>query len=117
MYEKLKEKPISRSQFYKRLFSHFLVLALIVLVSLIVGVLGFMYFENASLHMAFLNSSLLLAGLGLIEKPVTPVGHWFVGFYGLYAGLIFIISLGILITPAIHRVIHTLHWSDDNLGD
>lgn len=111
MYEKLADKPIGRKKFYRRMLNHFMIVVALVLVSLVIGVIGFMVFENTTLQAAFLNTSMLLSGLGLVEKPSTSMGHWFIGIYGLYAGLIFIVVLGILITPAIHRIIHTLHWS------
>jgi len=83
------------------------------MVSLVVGISGFMFFEKMSFHQAFLNSSMLLAGLGLVERPVTHVGHWFVGVYGLYSGLVFIASFGILLAPTLHRIMHKLRWVDD----
>ncbi|WP_166627757.1 hypothetical protein [Tenacibaculum caenipelagi] len=55
----------------------------------------------------------MLSGLGLIEKPSSQNGHIFAGIYGLYAGLVFIASLGILMSPIIHRIIHKFHWDEN----
>jgi hypothetical protein len=33
----------------------------------------------------------------------------FAGLFALYAGVIFIVSAGILIAPAAHRILHHLH--------
>jgi hypothetical protein len=44
---------------------------------------------------------------------VYPAGKIFAGCYALYAGLIFLISLAILFTPVIHRVMHKFHITDD----
>lgn len=110
MYEKITERPINRKQFYVRLFKHFLSILGLIAISLFVGICGFMNFEGLTLSEAFLQSSIMLSGLGLIEKPITMSGHLFVGVYGLYAGLIFIASTGIFISPVIHRILHKLHW-------
>lgn len=71
-----------------------------------------MNFEGLTLSEAFLHSSIMLSGLGLIEKPITMSGHLFVGIYSLCAGLVFIASTGILVSPVIHRILHKLHWKD-----
>ncbi|HLR50697.1 MAG TPA: hypothetical protein VK076_08995 [Candidatus Sphingobacterium stercoripullorum] len=113
MYEKRTERIIGRKQFYIRLFKHFLGIVGLLILSLIVGILGFMVFEKLSLTESFLHASIMLSGLGLLEKPSTPQGHVFTGIYGLYAGLVFIASLSILVTPIIHRIIHKFHWDDE----
>lgn len=110
MYEKLNERPITRHRFYKRLFFHFTLTLLLVTLSLAVGIVGLMYLEGMSFHKAFMHTAILLSGQGLVEKPVTEAGHWFMGVFGLYSGLIFLISLGVLMTPTIHRIVHKLHW-------
>lgn len=112
MYEKVTEKPINRLQFYLRLLKHFLGILGLIILSLVIGVCGFMAFEGLDFSEAFLHSSIMLSGLGLVEKPSTMSGHLFVGIYGLYAGLVFIASAGILISPVVHRLIHKLHWKD-----
>lgn len=81
-------------------------------VSLLIGIFGFMTFESLTLSESFLHSSIMLSGLGLIEKPSTQNGHIFSGIYGLYAGLVFLASFGILISPIIHRIIYKFHWNE-----
>lgn len=112
MYEKITERPISRRKFYVRLLKHLWGILGLITISLLIGICGFIYFEGLTLSEAFLHSSIMLSGLGLIEKPVTMSGHLFVGIYGLYAGLVFIASAGVLISPVIHRIIHKLHWKN-----
>ena len=112
MYEKISERPINKRQFYIRLLKHLLSILALITISLLIGVCGFIYFEELSLSDAFLHSSIMLSGLGLIEKPITKSGHLFVGIYGLYAGLVFIASMSIIVSPVIHRIIHKLHWDE-----
>lgn len=112
MYEKISERLISRRQFYIRLFKHLLSILALITVSLFIGICGFIYFEGLSLSEAFLHSSIMLSGLGIIEKPITKSGHLFVGIYGLYIGLVFIASMSIIVSPVIHRIIHKFHWNE-----
>ncbi|MDD7886525.1 hypothetical protein [Flavivirga sp. 57AJ16] len=113
MYEKRTETLIKRKQFYIRLLKHFLGILILIIFSLLIGIFGFMAFEGLTLSESFLHSSIMLSGLGLLEKPSTHNGHFFAGIYGLYSGLIFIASFGILISPVIHRIIHKFHWNEN----
>jgi hypothetical protein len=36
----------------------------------------------------------------------------FAGVYALYAGLIFIVTAGLLLAPVVHRVLHRFHFGE-----
>jgi hypothetical protein len=112
MYEKRTKTLIKRKQFYVGLLKHFLGILILIIFSLLIGVFGFMTFEDLTLSESFLHSSIMLLGLGVIEKPITQNRHIFVGIFGLYAGLVFIASFGILTSPVIHRIIHKFQWNE-----
>ena len=116
MYETKKQPLLTRAKFIKRLLGHLAVAALLLIVSLVVGMLGYMFFEHLSWIDAFLNAAMLLGGMGPVNPPLTASGKLFAGLYALYAGLIFIVTAALLFTPVLHRVIHRLHW-DDNIGN
>ena len=67
-----------------------------------------------SWHDAFLHAVFLLGGMGAISVPVTIAGKLFLGFYGLYAGLVFVAVLGIVFTLVAHRIMHRFHLDTDN---
>jgi hypothetical protein len=81
-------------------------------VSLGVGMLGYASFERLPWMDAFLNSAMLLGGMGPVNPPKTDAGKLFAGLYALYAGLIFIVSAALLFTPIVHRIIHHFHWNE-----
>jgi hypothetical protein len=87
-------------------------LGLLVL-SLGVGMLGYMEFESLSAMDAFLNSAMLLGGMGPVNAPVTFWGKLFAGLYALYAGLVFLITAALIFTPIAHRILHKFHWDSD----
>jgi hypothetical protein len=86
--------------------------ALLLAVSLGVGMLGYASFERLPWMDAFLNSAMLLGGMGPVNPPRTDAGKLFAGLYALYAGLIFIVSAALLFTPIVHRIIHHFHWNE-----
>ena len=81
-------------------------------VSLAGGIAGYMFFEKLPAMDAFLNSAMLLGGMGPVDAPKTEGGKLFAGLYALYAGLVFIVSAALVFTPVLHRVMHHFHWDE-----
>jgi hypothetical protein len=111
MYEAKTQAPLPPASFAKRLLIHMSVALCLLVVSLGIGILGYCYFESLSLLDAFLNSAMLLGGMGPVNAPVTPGGKLFAGLYALYAGLVFIVTAALVFTPVVHRVLHKFHWT------
>jgi len=110
MYESKIQTPLPRASFAKRLLLHVSLAFGLLLLSLGIGMLGYSYFENLPLLDAFLNSAMLLGGMGPVNSPVTPGGKLFAGLYALYAGLVFIVTAALIFTPIAHRILHKFHW-------
>jgi len=99
--------------FLRRSAQHFGLASLLIGMSLGGGMAGYMYFERLGWCDAFLNAAMLLGGMGPVEAPVTVGGKLFAGSYALYAGLVFIIAVGIIGAPFVHRLVHKFHWQDE----
>lgn len=76
------------------------------------------YHVTAHLHWvdAFLNASMILAGMGPVDQLSTTGAKLFAAFYALFSGLVFIAIMGIVLAPWAHRVLHRLHMDEDD-GD
>ena len=85
--------------------------ALLVL-SLGVGMLGYGHFEGLPWIDGFLNSAMLLGGMGPVNPPLTAAGKLFAGIYALYAGLVFIVTATLVVMPVLHRVLHRFHLNE-----
>jgi hypothetical protein len=114
MYEHRRERPLSFRHFALRLLAHLGAASLLVAGSLLVGMWGYQRFESLDPLSAFLNSAMLLGGMGPVDMPRTPGGKLFAGLYALYAGLVFLVVAGLLLAPVIHRVLHRLHFEDED---
>jgi hypothetical protein len=110
IYEHRGARPISRSAFLLRMARHGALALILTLLSLALGMAGYMYFEDLPWRDAFLNSAMLLGGMGPVDAPQTPGGKIFAGLYALYAGLLFLIVAGVLLVPVLHRILHRFHW-------
>jgi hypothetical protein len=78
--------------------------------SLLLGMSGYVYFERLSWTDAFLNAAMLLGGMGPVNNPRTEGGKLFAGSYALFAGVVFLVVAGIMAGPVVHRVLHRFHW-------
>ncbi|MGH8307734.1 MAG: hypothetical protein ACRER0_05605 [Gammaproteobacteria bacterium] len=116
LYETRHQPPLSRAQFLQRMFWHFIFLQCLVILSLAIGMAGYMVYEHLAWRDAFLNSAMLLGGMGPVEPPATPGGKIFAGLYALYAGLMFLVAAGVLLAPVVHRIMHKFHWDDTSSG-
>lgn len=112
MYEHHSARPVSRRRFVQRLVVHLSVAMVVVAGSLAMGMCGYRYFEGLPWLDAFLNSAMLLGGMGPVDELHTPGGKFFAGLYSLYCGLVFLVTAGLLLTPVVHRILHTFHWSE-----
>jgi hypothetical protein len=112
MYESRKQAPLNRIRFIQRLLVHLAVALAVLIASLLIGMLGYVVFEHLPWIDAFLNSAMLLGGMGPVNPPQTAPGKLFAGLYALYAGLIFIVTAALLFAPVLHRVLHRLHWDE-----
>lgn len=113
VYESKKHPPITLRRFLRRVVTHTALAVGVVLFSLMVGIAGYMHYEALDWREAFLNTAMLIGGMGPIDMPKTDGGKLFAGVYALYAGLVVLIVVGIIMAPVVHRFLHRFHWADD----
>ena len=112
MYEPRHTPPLPGYRFVWRVILHAVSSACLLAFSLLLGIIGYEYFEKLPWLDAFLNSAMLLGGMGPVNAPQTHDGKVFAGLYALYAGLVFLIVVAILLTPVVHRILHKFHWDN-----
>lgn len=86
------------------------------LLSLLLGMAGYMWWEHLPWRDAFVNAAMLLGGMGPVNQLKTDGGKIFAGVYALYAGLFFILVSGLLVAPIFHRVLHIFAWEKELEG-
>jgi hypothetical protein len=115
MYENKRQALASTSTFYRRVFNNILTALAIMAVSLLIGVLGYHQFANANWVDSFHNASMILSGMGPVIDIKSNGGKIFSSFYALFSGIVFIGNVGIILAPAIHRLVHRLHLEDQSM--
>ena len=89
---------------------HVALAAAIVGVSLLVGMWGYEHYEHLPWRDAFLNTAMLLGGMGPVDPLRSNGGKLFAGIFALYAGVVFLVVAGLFLVPVIHRIAHLLHF-------
>ena len=111
-YEHRRHAPLSNRRFALRLLWHGALAALLLVLSLWLGMAGYEHYEHLAWRDAFLNAAMLLGGMGPVNNPVTPAGKLFAGCYALYAGLLFLVTSAVILAPVIHRMLHLFHCDE-----
>ena len=113
MYEARVHPLIPRERFARRVLLHFAAALAVLSLSLAMGMVGYEYFENLRWRDAFLNTAMLIGGMGPVDPPRTNGGKVFAGLYALYAGLVFLAAAGLVLAPILHRLLHRFHWQQE----
>jgi hypothetical protein len=118
VYESKHKPPLPFPQFLLRMAWHALFAFGMVIISLGIGMWGYEYYEHMAWRDAFVNSAMLMGGMGPMKTDgLSDGGKVFAGIYALYAGLILIIVIGIMMAPVIHRLMHVFHWEEKGNKD
>lgn len=109
MYEHKSQPLLPRSRFLKRQAQNAAIAFLIVGGSLAIGILGYHYTEGLSWLDSLVNASMILGGMGPVNALKTDAGKIFASFYALFAGMVFLVAVGVLFAPLFHRFMHHFH--------
>jgi hypothetical protein len=117
MYESHREPLIPRQEFLDRLRIHALVASGLVAATLWIGMAGYHWLERLSWLDAYVNAAMILGGMGPVAELHTSYGKLFAGTYALFAGIVFLVVVGVAFAPIIHRAMHHFHVGDEDGSD
>ena len=109
MYEKRLDKLAPPRVFARRVLRHAATAMVLVAFSLALGMAGYHTLEGLHWIDAFVNSAMLLGGMGPVDALHTDSGKLFAGCYALYCGLVVIVAASLLLVPFVHRLLHHFH--------
>jgi len=109
MFEHHQQPLLSKSAFFIRMLRCAMVTLALLILTLLIGIIFFHSTEHFSWIDSFLNSALIMTGLGLVNILNTCSGKLFTAFYALFSALAFYTILAIILTPLLHRMLHHLH--------
>lgn len=116
-FENLKQ-PLASPIVFARRMAFSLSLAMVLIAgSLAGGMIGYHLTERLSWIDAFANAAMILSGMGPLAPLDNDSGKLFAGLYALYSGLFLILVAGLILAPALHRLLHRLRIDDQDEAD
>lgn len=111
-----RHEPLAPPHVYReRLLRSGTVAAALILASLVLGVLGYRVFGGLeSWTDCLYNASMILGGMGPVTPLTTTAGKLFASAYALYSGVVLLASVGVFLTPVLHRILHRFHLETDD---
>ena len=103
------EPVASRRVFAARMSMAVLVWLAMALLTLLIGMAGYGGFEGMSLVDAYVNSAMMLSGMGEFDTIKTTGGKIFAGAFALFSGLFMLVATGVVLAPIVHRILHRFH--------
>jgi hypothetical protein len=99
--------------FAGRVFQQFMLGLMMVILALCVGVAGYMTIGGLNWVDAFLESCMLLSGAGPLytERDSSNTLKIFSSLYCLFGTLVVVVTVGLLATPVVHRILHRVHFT------
>jgi hypothetical protein len=76
--------------------------------TLLLGMSIYHWVEGLSWSSAFVNAAMLLGGMGPVDQLHTEAGKWLAGLYALFAGVVFLVVAGVMLSPVVHHVLEHL---------
>lgn len=113
IYEKKDEPLLSKEQFAKRLRRNVLLACALVAGSLFIGMAGYHFLGALPWIDSLLNASMILTGMGPVDRMVDDAGKLFAAFYSLFSGIAFLTTISVVLAPILHRAMHKFHIGDD----
>ncbi|MFC4296717.1 MAG: two pore domain potassium channel family protein [Castellaniella sp.] len=112
MYESRNDPLLHPAHFRRRLILHAGYALLLVSVTLLVGAFGHKFFGDHNWHDALMNAAFVIGGIGTYVMPETSGGKIFSAVYGFFVGLVVMATLGVVLAPIAHRIMHKFHLDE-----
>jgi hypothetical protein len=114
MFERHNEPLVTWYIFLLRLLRSTAAALFLIVVSLVVGMLGYHKLAGLSWIDSYMEAAMILSGMGPTAAMHSTAAKIFSGMFALYSGLMLVIILGVIIAPIAHRFFHRFHLAIDN---
>jgi hypothetical protein len=106
MYEHRRHHLLPWRRFVRRASRHLLFGLAIFCIAVGAGTYGYHTAGRLGWVDSCLNASMILSGMGPVDRMGDTTGKLFASFYALFSGIVFIGVMGIVLAPWAHRLLH-----------
>lgn len=111
-YERRHQPLATRTVFALRIVKMACAAAGLLAVALAIGTVGYRTLAHLRWIDALLNASMILGGMGPVDPLPNDAAKLFAAVYALFAGAVFLVAIGILLSPLVHRALHRFHLDE-----
>ncbi len=79
------------------------------IITLGIGIAGYHWIAGLRWVDSLLNASMILGGMGPVDKLSSDAAKIFASVYALFSGVVFISAMAVILSPALHRALHKFH--------
>jgi hypothetical protein len=115
-YERMGDPMASTAELRRRFITSGAIAATLLTLSLALGIAGYHWLVGVPHWVDCIQcASMIMGGMGPVDpQPSTDVGKLFASFYAIYSGVMLLASVGVLLAPGLHRILHRFHVSTDD---
>jgi hypothetical protein len=95
-----------QKHFVNKVFINLVAGSIVLLFSLCLGMVGYHYLFHVGWVDSLYNASMILTGMGPVDKAPDNTAKVFASFYAIYSGVAFLTSVAIIFSPIVHRFLH-----------
>lgn len=108
-FEHYSEPVLPFEQWLGRIAQSIWMAVLVVACALGIGILGYHHLGDLNWIDATLEASMILGGMGPVATMTNDMVKLFASAYALLSGLVILSTMGILLAPWLHRMLHHMH--------
>jgi hypothetical protein len=115
-FERMGEPMASPTVYRMRMLSSAGITFLLLAGSLLMGIAGYHWIVGVKRWVDCIHcASMIMGGMGPVDPmPTTDAGKLFASFYAIYSGVMLLASVGVLLSPGLHRILHRFHLPTDD---
>jgi hypothetical protein len=115
MFEKNQHQLLPKRQFLLRQLKFAFLSVALIGFSIAIGTIGYSYFADLGWVDSFYNASMILTGMGPVNKLENDAAKLFASFYALFSGVAFLSTVAVLFAPSVHRLLHKMQLDESDL--
>jgi hypothetical protein len=115
VYERRQQPLATRAVFARRLITTAGAALALLAVALAIGVIGYRTLAHLRWIDALLNAAMILGGMGPVDPLPNDGAKLFASAYALFAGAVFLVAIGVLVSPLVHRALHRFHLAEEDV--
>ncbi len=118
-FERRQEPIAPRAVFHGRIYKSIGLAAALLTGWWAIGAVGYHEFVRVP---GWLNSiysaAMIVGGMGPVDfiqpSELSAAGRWFASFYAVISGVVLLASVGLMLTPPLHRLLHRFHIAEED---